>query len=93
VDVYTTNKRCVIPIETKEFGTVIMIAVGATMVGSIHFCCPKNGMADCKTSDGVGCCCAAEQPVPVKKKISGKRIFRVWWFNRTRSVQTWHDRV
>jgi len=39
VDVYTDNKRCIIPIETDEFGLVVMIAVGATMVGSIQFPC------------------------------------------------------
>jgi len=44
VDVYTTNTRCICPIETKEFGTVILIAVGATLVGSINFPCEcKNG--------------------------------------------------
>jgi len=37
VDVYTTNKRCICPIETKEFGTVVLVAVGAAMVGSILF--------------------------------------------------------
>jgi len=43
VNVYTDNKRCICPVETKEFGTVLLIAVGATMVGSIRFDC------DCKT--------------------------------------------
>jgi len=37
VDVYTENKRVICPIETKEFGSVILVAVGATMVGSINF--------------------------------------------------------
>jgi len=37
VDVYTHNKRCVCPIETKEFGLVVLIAVGAAMVGTIKF--------------------------------------------------------
>jgi len=62
VDVYTANKRCVVPIETKEFGTVVLIAVGATMVGSIHFCCPKANMDDCKEINGS--CCVNH---PVKK--------------------------
>jgi phosphatidylserine decarboxylase len=39
VDVYTDNKRCICPIETSEFGLVILIAVAATMVGSIGFDC------------------------------------------------------
>jgi len=37
VDVYTANKRCICPIQTKEFGLVLLIAIGATMVGSINF--------------------------------------------------------
>lgn len=37
VNVYTMNKRVVCELETKEFGLVILIAVGATMVGSINF--------------------------------------------------------
>jgi len=53
VDVYTENKRVVIPIETKEFGTVILIAVGATMVGSIRFECKctdlPTGASNCPT--------------------------------------------
>jgi len=36
VDVFTTNKRQIIEIATESFGTVVMIAVGAMMVGSIH---------------------------------------------------------
>jgi phosphatidylserine decarboxylase len=35
LDVFGENVRAIIPIETKEFGTVIMVAVGAMMVGSI----------------------------------------------------------
>jgi len=36
INVYTENKRCVIEIDTGEdrFGTVVMVPVGATMVGS-----------------------------------------------------------
>jgi phosphatidylserine decarboxylase len=37
VNVFTMNKRVVCPLESPEFGTVGMIAVGATMVGSINF--------------------------------------------------------
>lgn len=35
LDVFGENVRCVIPIKTEEFGTVMMIPVGAMMVGSI----------------------------------------------------------
>jgi phosphatidylserine decarboxylase len=35
VNVYTENKRVLIPIETEEFGLVMLVAVGAIMVGSI----------------------------------------------------------
>lgn len=34
LDVYGENVRVIIPIETEHFGTVIMVAVGAMMVGS-----------------------------------------------------------
>jgi len=35
INVYTENKRCVIEIDTGDrFGTVVMVPVGATMVGS-----------------------------------------------------------
>jgi len=44
VDVYTTNKRVICPIESDEFGLVILVAIGATMVGSINFHC------ECKDS-------------------------------------------
>lgn len=37
VNVFTENRRMVTEIETKEFGRVLFIAVGATMVGSIVF--------------------------------------------------------
>ena len=33
VDVYVENKRCICPIETEQFGLVLLIAVAATMVG------------------------------------------------------------
>ena len=36
LDVYTENKRMLHFVETKDFGTVCMVAVGATVVGSIH---------------------------------------------------------
>lgn len=35
VDVYTENKRVLIPIQSTEFGLVMLVAVGAVMVGSI----------------------------------------------------------
>jgi len=35
VNVYTENKRVLIPIETEEFGLVMLVAVGAIMVVSI----------------------------------------------------------
>lgn len=35
VNVYTENKRMLIPIESEEFGLVMLVAVGAIMVGSI----------------------------------------------------------
>jgi len=36
IDVYTENKRLVTTIKTPQFGNVLFIAVGATMVGSIR---------------------------------------------------------
>lgn len=35
LDVFGENTRCVIPIETEEFGQILFIPVGAMMVGSI----------------------------------------------------------
>jgi phosphatidylserine decarboxylase precursor len=35
VNVYTENKRVLIPVESEEFGFVMLVAVGAIMVGSI----------------------------------------------------------
>ena len=52
VDVYTENKRCICPIETKEFGLVLLIAISATMVGSIGFDCTCAS----RPSDGSVCC-------------------------------------
>jgi phosphatidylserine decarboxylase len=42
VNVYTENKRVVCPIDTEEFGLVLLIAIAATMVGSIIFDCTCN---------------------------------------------------
>jgi len=42
VNVYTENKRVLIPIESEEFGFVLLVAVGAIMVGSI-FVEPDEG--------------------------------------------------
>eukprot|EP01121_Diplochlamys_sp_Union-15-3_P018537 TRINITY_DN6764_c0_g1_i1.p1 TRINITY_DN6764_c0_g1~~TRINITY_DN6764_c0_g1_i1.p1 ORF type:complete len:473 (+),score=83.86 TRINITY_DN6764_c0_g1_i1:67-1485(+) len=36
IDVYSENKRVISLIKTKEFGDVLFIAIGATMVGSIQ---------------------------------------------------------
>lgn len=36
INVYTENMRTLLELRTKEFGTVILIMVGATMVGSIN---------------------------------------------------------
>jgi phosphatidylserine decarboxylase len=52
VDVYTENKRVILPIETEHFGLVLFIAVAATMVGSIIFACT----CDPKPADGAPCC-------------------------------------
>jgi len=52
VDVYTQNKRIRTVIKTAEFGDVIYIAVGATMVGSIVFTA-KEG-SNLKKGDEVG---------------------------------------
>lgn len=35
IDVYGENKRVVVPLYTKEFGTIYIVAIGAMMVGSI----------------------------------------------------------
>eukprot|EP00727_Mastigamoeba_balamuthi_P007746 m51a1_g3592 putative phosphatidylserine decarboxylase (566) ;mRNA; f:1165344-1167984 len=37
IDVYGENRRMVTTIETQQFGRVVFVAVGATMVGSIRF--------------------------------------------------------
>lgn len=52
VDVYTENKRCICPIETADFGLVVLIAIAATMVGSIGFTCVCNP----PPADGAVCC-------------------------------------
>jgi len=36
INIYTENKRVVSEIHTEGFGTVLLVAVGATVVGSIH---------------------------------------------------------
>jgi len=46
VDVFTQNRRNVIEVESEGFGTIVMIAVGATMVGSIHMLCEGKAKAD-----------------------------------------------
>lgn len=52
MDVYTENKRCICPVESKEFGTVLVIGVAATMVGSINF----NDPCECKEAKTAGPC-------------------------------------
>jgi len=42
INVYTQNKRVVNVLKTKEFGDVISVSVGATMVGSIHITAEKG---------------------------------------------------
>jgi len=56
VDVYTENKRCICPIETKEFGLVMLVAVGATMVGSIRFECTCKNLPSGATNCPAGAC-------------------------------------
>jgi phosphatidylserine decarboxylase len=59
VDVYTDNKRTICPIRTADFGLVVLVAIGATMVGSINFVkckCGKEGGC----SDGA---CVENEPV------------------------------
>mmetsp|Transcript_27214 Transcript_27214/g.53501 ORF Transcript_27214/g.53501 Transcript_27214/m.53501 type:complete len:322 (+) Transcript_27214:904-1869(+) len=38
VNVYTENKRHIVEIQSELYGTVVMVPVGATMVGSITYC-------------------------------------------------------
>jgi len=45
VNVYTMNKRVVCEIDSVEFGKVVMVAVGASMVGSIKFLADGAGTA------------------------------------------------
>jgi len=52
LDVFGENVRAIIPIETKEFGTVIMVAVGAMMVGSIVL--TQNENDEVKRGDEIG---------------------------------------
>ncbi|EGG14945.1 Phosphatidylserine decarboxylase proenzyme 2 precursor [Cavenderia fasciculata] len=42
IDVYTENKRAYTIVQSEEFGQVIFIAVGATMVGSINVSVAEN---------------------------------------------------
>ena len=37
VDVFTDNHRSICPIDTEQFGLVVLVAIGASMVGSINF--------------------------------------------------------
>jgi len=42
LDVFGENIRCVIPIQTEEFGEILYIPVGAMMVGSIILTCKEG---------------------------------------------------
>ena len=42
LDVFGENVRVVVPIHSQEFGTILYIAVGAMMVGSIILTCKKG---------------------------------------------------
>ncbi|SSD58841.1 uncharacterized protein SCODWIG_00602 [Saccharomycodes ludwigii] len=42
LDVFGENVRCIIPIESPEFGTLLYIPVGAMMVGSIKLTCKEG---------------------------------------------------
>ena len=53
VDVYTENKRSVCPIDSDDFGQVVLIAVAATMVGSIGFVACRCGAE--ANNGGRGC--------------------------------------
>ena len=52
VDVYTTNKRTVCPIDTEQFGLVILVAIGASMVGSINFVACRCASVDHRPPEG-----------------------------------------
>jgi len=43
INVFVENKRVVNEVHTADFGTVMVIAVGATIVGSINFTVPVGG--------------------------------------------------
>ena len=43
IRIFTENKRAVTRIESPEFGTVLMLEVGATNVGSFEYTFPPNG--------------------------------------------------
>jgi phosphatidylserine decarboxylase len=45
-DVYSENKREVLLVHTKPFGLVAMVAVGATVVGSINIVTPNGAFAE-----------------------------------------------
>lgn len=55
VDILTRNARCCIGLETKEFGMVLFVAIGATNVGTVEINEPlrKTG-TDVKKGDEIG---------------------------------------
>lgn len=52
VDVFTENKRVVVPVHSTVHGTVMYIAVGATNVASLNITAPEGG--DVKRGDELG---------------------------------------
>eukprot|EP01111_Echinosteliopsis_oligospora_P012151 TRINITY_DN4132_c0_g1_i1.p1 TRINITY_DN4132_c0_g1~~TRINITY_DN4132_c0_g1_i1.p1 ORF type:complete len:559 (+),score=113.13 TRINITY_DN4132_c0_g1_i1:53-1729(+) len=52
VDVFTENKRYVTSIESPEFGKVLYVSIGATMVGSVNFTSTEG--STCKKGDEHG---------------------------------------
>ncbi|CDO96094.1 unnamed protein product [Kluyveromyces dobzhanskii CBS 2104] len=46
LDVFGENIRCIVPITSAEFGTILYIAVGAMMVGSIILTCEEGDVIE-----------------------------------------------
>jgi len=55
VDILTRNARCCIGIETKEFGMVLFVAIGATNVGTVDIHAPfRKAGTQVKKGDEIG---------------------------------------
>lgn len=55
VDILTQNARCCIGIETKEFGMVLFVAIGATNVGTVGIHAPfRKAGTQVKKGDEIG---------------------------------------